>query len=381
MKFLPLLWAGLWRRPVRTTLTLVSIVSAFVLFGVLQGFTAGLDSLVSAAQADVLVTQSQVSDIDPLPVAMAKDIGRVPGVKVVAKLLYMGGPFRSSHEFIPGIAIDPDEIRALDDRLKVTPDQWAALKARRTGALMSADRAKLFDLKVGDRISLTPNLWANRDGSNVWPVDIVGIYPALTDDPIAGGALLNYDYVDQGRAKGAGTVNIFSERIADPRQSSQVAAAIDSLSTNSAHPTRTFSERQLAQQAVSSLGQVGLAVQMIAGAVFFALLFSVGAVMIQSGRERTAEFATLKTLGFTDGTLFALILIETLVLCVLAASVGLAASRGLYPVVMKATSINLHAGPIFGTGIVVAALLALVAGAVPAWRASRLSIVDGLAGR
>jgi putative ABC transport system permease protein len=115
--------------------------------------------------------------------------------------------------------------------------------------------------------------------------------------------------------------------------------------------------------------------------VFFALLFSVGAVMIQSGRERTAEFATLKTLGFTDPVLFALILTETLILCGLAASIGLAASRGLYPVVMKVIGFNLTGGPVFAGGFVVAAVLALVTGALPAWRASRLSIVDGLAGR
>ena len=381
MKYLPLIWAGVWRRPVRTALTMISVISAFVLFGVLQGFTSGLDTLVSAAQADLLVTQSQVSDIDPLPVAMAADIGRVPGVKLVAKVLYFGGQFRSPHEFMGGIAIVPDELRALDDQLRITPEQWAALKAKRTGALISADRATQYNIKVGDRISLTPNFWTNRDGTNVWPVDVVGIYPPVKDDPLAGGALVNYDYVDQARSKGASTVNLLVERVADPRQASQIAAAIDRLSVNSAHPTRTFSERQLAQESVSSLGQVGLAVQMIASAVFFALLFSVGAVMIQSGRERTAEFATLKTLGFTDPVLFALILTETLILCGLAASIGLAASRGLYPVVMKAIGFNLNAGPVFAGGFLVAAVLALVTGALPAWRASRLSIVDGLAGR
>ena len=381
MKFLPLIWAGIWRRPARTVLTMVSVVSAFVLFGVLQGFTSGLNALVSTAHADILVTQSQVSDIDPLPVALASDIGRVPGVKVVGKLLYFGGPFRSPREFIGALAIEPDELRALDDQLAVTPAQWSALKEKRTGAIVSADRAKLFNIKIGDRISLTPNFWANKDGSHVWPVDVVGIYPADTNDFFAGGALLNYDYVDQARAAGAGTVNIFAERIADPTKASQIAAAIDALSTNSAHPTRTFSERQIAQESVSSLGQVGLAVQMIASAVFFALLFSVGAVMVQSGRERTAEFATLKTLGFTDNALFALILTETLILCALAASIGLAASRGLYPIVVKAIGFRLEAGPIFLTGFLVAAVLALVTGAIPAWRASRLSIVDGLAGR
>jgi putative ABC transport system permease protein len=382
MKYLPLIWAGVWRRPGRATLTMVSVIAAFVLFGVLQGFTAGLDQLVSDAHADVLVTQSQVSNIDPLPVAMAPDIARTPGVKLVAKVLFFGGPFRSPKEFIPALAMDPDELRSLDDRLSVTPAQWAALKAKRTGALVSTEYATLYGIKIGDRLPLKPQFWSNKDGTHLWPVDIIGIYPAVVDDQLAGsGVILNYDYVDQMRMPGAGTVNVFCERIADPRQASQVAAAIDRLSTNSAHPTRTFSERQLAQESVSSLGQVGLAVQMIASAVFFALLFSVGAVMIQSGRERTAEFSTLKALGYSDRTIFALILIEALILCGVAAAVGLTASRWLYPVVTKTTGFNLHAGPVLVTGLAVAAVLALITGAIPAWRAARLPIVDGLAGR
>jgi len=383
MKFLPLIWAGMWRRPARTALTMVSVVSAFVLFGVLQGFSSGLHQLIASAHADRLVTQSQVSNIDPLPVAMAADIGRTPGVKLVGKLLYFGGPFRRPGEFIGATAMDPDELRGLDDQLKVTPAEWAALKARRTGALISTENAKLYDLKVGDRLPLNPQFWANRDGTHLFPVDIVGLYQGDDTDPMIGSnVILNYDYVDQLRAPpGPGTVNVFIERIADPRQASQIAAAIDRLSINSAHPTRTFSERQLAQESVSSLGQVGLAVQMIASAVFFALLFSVGAVMVQSGRERTSEFAVLKTLGYTDRLVFALILVEALILCLLAATLGLAASRGLYPVVMKVTGFRLTAGPIFAAGLAVAAVLALVTGSIPAWRASRLSIVDGLAGR
>jgi putative ABC transport system permease protein len=382
MKFLRLIWAGIWRKPSRTALTMTSVIAAFALFGVLLGFTSGLDQLVSGTHADVLVTQSAVSDIDPLPVAMIPDIARAPGVKVVAKMLFFGGPVRGSpKDFMPALAIDPDELRGLGENLRVTPEQWAALKAQRMGALVSTDFAALYHLKIGDRIPLNPQFWTNKDGTHLWPVDIVGIFPTTTG-PVGGqGAILNYDYVDQMRLTGASTVNIFSERIADPRQASQVAAAIDQISVNSAHPTRTFSERQLAQEDVSSLGQVGLAVQMISGAVFFALLFSVGAVMVQGGRERTAEFSTLKALGYTDRTVFALILTEATILCGLAAAIGLMASSALYPIVIKTVGFRLHAGPILATGFAVAAVLALVTGALPAWRASRLSIVDGLAGR
>jgi putative ABC transport system permease protein len=383
MKYLPLIWAGIWRRPIRAGLTMISVISAFVLFGVLQGFSAGLGRLIANAHADLLLSQSQVSNIDPLPVSLRSDISRIPGVRVVARMIFFGGPFRRPNEGVPALAIDPDELRSLDDQLKVSPDQWAAMKRVRTGALVSSDIAKIYDIKVGDRIPLHPNFVANRDGTHTWPVDIVGIYPGDPDDNCCGrGVLLNYDYVDKARASEAGTVHIFNTRIADPRKSAEIAAAIDRLTANSPHATRTFSDRQLAQAAVTGIGQVGLAVKFITSAVFFALLFSVGAVMIQAGRERTSEFAVLKTLGYSDRGVLMLFLSETLIFCLAAAALGLALSRLLYPIVVKVVGFNgFPAGPVAWVGLAVAAVLALITGVIPAWRASRLSIVDALAVR
>jgi len=382
MKFLPLIWAGIWRRPVRAALTMVSVVSAFVLFGVLQGFSAGLNRLIADAHADLLLTQSQVSNIDPLPVSLAGDIAHIPGVRVVAKMVFFGGAFRRPDEGLRALAVDPDEVRQLDDQLKVTADQWAAMKRVRAGALVPSDVAQLYGIKVGDRIALHPNFVANRNGTHTWPVDVVGIYPGNRDDSLSGNVFANYDYADNGRGGDEGTVHIFNTRIDDPRKSGEIAAAIDRLTANSPHATRTFSDRQLAQASVTGIGQVGLAVKFIAGAVFFALLFSVGAVMIQSGRERAGEFAVLKTLGYSDWGVLTLILAETLIFCLAAAALGLALSRLLYPIVVKFVGFNGFAsGPVAGVGLLVAALLAIVAGAIPAWRASRLSIVDALAGR
>jgi putative ABC transport system permease protein len=382
MKFLHLVWAGVWRRPGRTALTMASVVSAFVLFGVMQGFASGLGGLIADSHADILITQSQVSNIDPLPIAMQRDIAAVPGVKATARIVFFGGPFRAPNEFLSAVALDPDELQALHTQARIAPQTWSALKRARTGAIVSSDIAALYDLKVGDRLPIKPTFWANKTGEHLWPVDIVGVFPKDPRDTLTGsGVFLNYDYVDQSRAEGAGTVNVFDVRIDDPRRAAEIAAAIDRLTVNSSHPTRTFSARQLAQAQVSQIGQVGLAVQWITGAVFFALLFSVGAVMIQSARERTAEFAVLKTLGFTGGALLMLILAETLAFCLIPAAIGLALSKWLYPVVVRIIQFNLDSGPMLGVGLAAAALLALVTAAVPAWRTSRLSIVDGLAGR
>jgi putative ABC transport system permease protein len=383
MKFLPLIWAGVWRRPGRTALTMISVASAFVIFGVLQGFTSGLDRLVASAQADIVVTQSRVGQLDWLPLADIPILKRTPGVRAVARIVFFGGPFRQPNAFLPAQAIDPDEVRASDDKLGVAPAQWAALKATRSGAIVPSDTAKLYGFKVGDRIPLTPQLYTNRTGAKVFPVDVVGIYPSNPDDAVFGGIiLLNYDYIDQARASGAGTVNDYVVRIDDPLKAGIRSAAIDAQFANSPHETKTYSLRQLALASVARLGDVGLAVRLISAAVFFALLFSVGAVMIQSGRERTTEFAVLKTMGFGAVTLVTLTIAEAMAVCLAAAALGLAISLALYPTVMKAIQFGgFPPGAALPAGLVVALVLALITGSLPAMRAARLSIVDALAGR
>ena len=381
MKFLPLIWAGMWRRPGRAALTLVSMICAFMLFGVLQGFSAGLGKMVANAHADTVVVRSQVSNLDPLPASLAPRIAALPGVKVVAKTVLMSGPFRGPDDFMPALAVDPAALQGLDVAPTITPAEWAALAGHPSGAIVPSDFAKLHDLKVGDRIPMRSNFVQRRDGASSWPLDIVAIYPDKPDDDWRT-VFVNYDYVDQARATGVGAVNAFDVRVDDPAHAMQIAAAIDRLSQNSAHATRTFTTRQLRLASAAQIGQVGLAVRLIMGAVFFALLFSVGAVMIQSARERTGETAVLKTLGFGDLGLTVLVLAEALVFCLIAAAIGLALSNWVYPGVMQAASIDgIAAGPVLGAGLIFAVGLALVTAAVPAWRASRLSIVDALAGR
>jgi putative ABC transport system permease protein len=193
--------------------------------------------------------------------------------------------------------------------------------------------------------------------------------------------LINYDYADRSRTEGAGSVNALLVRVTSPTLVGRVASTIDATFANSAHHTKTYSFRQLALASVERIGDVGLAVRLISGAVFFALLFSVGAVMIQSGRERTVEFGVLKALGYGDGAIVALTLAESLILCLVAGAIGLAISTFVYPIAVRTIHFNLKAGPAIAVGLAYAAALALIAGSLPAWRAGRLAVVDALAGR
>jgi putative ABC transport system permease protein len=223
--------------------------------------------------------------------------------------------------------------------------------------------------------------WTNRDGSAVWPLDVVGIYRSNPKDVLLGTSLLaNYDYLDQGRRSGNGTVTVFLVRVSDPGRAGEVARRIDALFANSPNETKTMSERQLLADSIKQIGDIGFVIRAIVGAAFFALLFSVAAVMMQQVRERTPELAVLKTLGFSDPGVLALILAEALVFCLASAAIGLALADLVFPAV-RLLGLSVAVGQVTGIGLVFAVLLALIAGLPPAIRGMRLSIVDALAGR
>jgi putative ABC transport system permease protein len=384
MKFLPLVWAGVWRKPGRAILTLLSIANAFLLYGLLQGFVSGLGATVASAHADVLVTASRISSlVEPLPISQLGPIRAVQGVKSATPLILFTGAFRTSRApNVVGFAIDPDSFAATNTDETIPPRELEALKQTRAGVILPAILASVFGLKVGDKMPLKSQLWTNRNGAAVWPLTVVGVYQSNPRDLLFGRSILaDYDYVDQGRTQSNGTASLYLLRVADPTEAAQVGSRIDSLFANSANETKTESERQLAADQIKQIGDIGFVVRAIVSAVFFALLFSVGAVMMQSVRERTPELAVLKTLGFSDMSLLGLILAESLALCLVAAIVGLGLAALVFPLIRAGIGFNAQATPVLLVGFALAAALAVVSGIAPAVRAMRLSVVDGLAGR
>jgi len=381
MKFFPLVWAGIWRKRGRAILTLLSILNAFLLFGLLQGFSSGLNGVVAETHADILYVFSRVSILEGLPIGHMAQIRTVPGVKAVTPLLVFTSTYRTPSTFISADAIDPETFFEAYPSLSAPPAQLEAMKRTRTGALMGATLARLHGWKIGDTVPLRSLFWANRDGSPTWPVTIVGTYASNDPNFGAQALLVNYDYVDQGRTSQNGTANLLIIRVADPAKAGQVGAAVDRLFANSPHETKTATEGQYVQDQIKQIGDIGMVVRAIMGAVFFALLLSVGAVMMQSVRERTPELAVLKTLGFTDRGVLALVLAETLIFCLVSGALGLGVAVALFPLARNLIGFAMHPGPILAWGLVGAVVLALLTGLPPAIRAMRLQIVDALAGR
>ena len=381
MKFLNLVWAGIWRKKGRAILTLLSIVNAFLMFGLLQGFTSGIDNAVKETRADILYSYSRVSILEGLPLGHIAQIKTVKGVQAVTPLVVFTSTYRTPGNFVQALGVDPETFFVTYPALSASPAALQKMHQLRTGALMGSDLAKSQGWKVGDTVPLRSQFWPNKDGSATWPVTIAGIYVSKDPNFGASSLLINYDYIDQGRTSQNGTANLFILRVADPKKAGDISADVDKLFANSPHETKTATQHEYAMNQLKQIGDISLVVRAIMGAVFFALLLSVGAVMMQSVRERTNELGVLKTLGFTDQGVLALVFTESLVFSLFCAAIGLGVAFVLFPVIKSRIGFAMQPGPAMGLGLVAAVVLALVTGLPPAIRAMRLQIVDALAGR
>jgi putative ABC transport system permease protein len=308
----------------------------------------------------------------------AAQIRSVPGVKAVTPMVIFSGTYRSPLQVVPALAVNVDQYLTVYPDVKVAPAGLQAMRQTRNGALVGKKLAQGYGWKLGDTVPIHSQLWMNRDGGATWPVKIVGYLGGDRGGPTM---LVNYDYVDEGRTQSKGTASFFFLKTADPKLATQIGAKVDALFANSPHETHTVTPRQMAQTQFKQIGDIALVVNAIVGAIFFALLFSVGSVMAQSVRERTPELAILKTVGFTDGAVLALLLTETLVFCLFSAGIGLGLAELAFPLIRKSIGFQASAGPILLAGLGFAVALAVISGVPPAIRAMRLQIVDALAGR
>jgi putative ABC transport system permease protein len=384
MKYLPLIWASLWRKKLRTIFTLISIVIAFLLYGVLQTVDYAFENPgTGVTGADKLITTNRFSLTLLLPFSFKQQIRSVPGVAEVTWITWFGAYYQESKNFVFALPIDTDTYFNLHkDEFVVSADQMTAFRNARAGAIVNVALMKKFGWKIGDRLPLHSTIWTNKaDGSLNWTFDIVGTFDAK--DPTAASqqastVLFHYELFDEGRSFGKGQVGWYEERIDDPAQSTAVSSRIDALFANSPNETKTQPAKDFTIAFIKQLGDVGFVLRAILGAVFFTLLFLTGNTMMQSVRERIPELAVLKTLGFTDGKVLGLVIGESLLLCVLAAIAGLALSYAVMPIVqlgLAGVDLSHGAQPL---GIGVAVLLALIVGLPPAVRAMRLNVVDAL---
>jgi putative ABC transport system permease protein len=384
MKYFPLIWATLWRKKTRTLFTLLSVVVAFLLFGVLETVDyAFAHPSAGVTGADKLITTNKYSIVLSLPFADVQEVRSVPGVAEATWITWFGGYYQESKNFVFALPVDTDSyFNVHKNEFIVSAEQMQAYRNTRSGALVNVALMKKFGWKVGDRVPLHSTIWTQKNGSLDWTFDIVGTFDAK--DPTQASAqssslLFHYELFDEGRSFGKGTVGWLEERVGDPSQSAAISNRIDALFANSPNETKTQPANDFTMAFIKQFGDIGFVLRAILGAVFFTLLFLTGNTMMQSVRERIPELAVLKTLGFGDGKVLGLVLAESLLLCVIAALIGLASSFAALPIIkMGLQGVELSPKALI-PGIGAAVLLALIVGMPPALRAMRLNIVDALA--
>jgi len=388
MKYFHLIWAALFRRKTRTILTLVSIIAAFLLFGMLDAVRTSFNQAGQSANgAQRLQTGSKLSFIQTLPQSLEAQIQQVPGVKMVTYANWFGGAYQDPHNQVFSFAVEPNYID-LYPEIEVSAAERKAFDDTRTGILVGERLAKRFNWKVGDKIPLQSTIFPNRQGSKNWTFDIVGILHSK--DKKAGGfydqmLLLHWKYFDETTPFNRGTVGWYVTRVTDVNQADRVAKAIDAISANSDHETRTQTEQAATANWMKQLADIGLIVGSIMGAVFFTLLLLSGNTMMQAVRERTSELAVLKTIGFSNRSVLGIVLAESVLLLVLGGVIGLGIAALIVPAVsagsggmLNLPSVDAHSWIL---GLVLMIAIGLLVGALPALRAMRLNIVDALAGR
>jgi putative ABC transport system permease protein len=388
MKYLHLIWAALFRRKTRTILTLVSILTAFLLFGMLDGVRTSFANVgKSAAGAKRLQTGSKLSFIQPLPQSLQARIAQLPGVKDVAYANWFGGAYQDPHNQVFSFAVSPNYVDIYPE-VSISAAERKAFEDTRTGVLVGDVLAAKYHWKVGDKLPLQSNIFPNRDGSKNWSFDIVGIIHATKPDDrqfLQGAVLMHWKYFDESNPYNRGQVGWYVTSVADAGQSDRVAKAIDALSANSDHETKTMTEQAAMASWVKQMGDIGFIVVSIMGAVFFTLVLLTGNTMAQAVRERTSELAVLKTIGFSSPAVLGLVLAESVLLVLLGGVIGLGLAAVLGPVMSAGSGGMLNLPPVgassWAIGISLMVAIGLLVGVLPALRAMRLNIVDALAGR
>jgi putative ABC transport system permease protein len=376
MKYKSLIIANLFRKKLRTTLTIGSFAVALFLFGLLIVVHGAFNQGVDVAGADRLDVINKTSIIQPLPYSYRDQILRISGVKAITYDNWFGGVYQDEKNFFPQFAIDPENQRVVFPEFVIPDDQWKAFLEDREGAIAGSGIAKRFGWKVGDRIPIKGAIYPGD-----WEFNLRGIYNGSRDNDDLTQFWFHYKYLDERRQYGKGLVGWYTVKLNTPDDGTRVAKTIDTMFANSPYETKTETEKALATDFAKQFGNIGFLISAVGSVVFFTLLLVTGNTMAITVRERIGELAVLKAVGFNDRFVLFLVLGESLLIAAIGGAIGLALCK-----LMTLGGDPTHGflpffylpGPMILLGFGVALAVGVLAGILPATSAMRLRVVDAL---
>jgi putative ABC transport system permease protein len=384
MNDLLLMRKNLWRKPVRTTLLLISILIAFLLFGVLASFNQAFTNF--RALPNRMVTLSKVNFTEPLPMAHFERISHMDGVLAATHMNWFGGYYREPQNILPTFAIDPQsyfQVYANDLHTLPAAERDAFFRDR-TSMLVAEPVARQWGWHVGQRIPLNSNIFTNKtDGSHTWAFTLVGTIPTPEGSSQTNAVLVHYDYFNETVTFGRDRVGWIPFLTTSAAVNDRVSHAIDARFANSADETSTSDEASFNKAFTDQIGPIALIVTLVVSAAFVSILLIVGTTMALAVRERTKELGVMKTLGFSSGRILRIVLGESLLLSFLGAALGMLGAVGLLALLGSRGGNVIHFAtlPVLPIAALIALALGLVTGLPPALAAYRMRIVDAFATR
>jgi putative ABC transport system permease protein len=384
MKYFPLVWAAVMRKPARAILTLLSVMLAFTLFGLTIGMNATFEKLKEEARADRIFSGARFGGL--LPVGMARQIESIPGVAMVAHSNNLFGYIKDPKNRVFA-QMNDEKVPQVNPEWPITAEQWKLVRDNRRAVLVSRRQADRYHLKVGDTFTvITPPTQKKTDGSNNWEFQVAAITPDISY-MTQGYMFGNYDYFDKGRMQvDQGKTGIFRVKLNDPSRTAEIAEQIDNKFANSATPLQSITEK--AAFDVSNTGMdIATVDREVALAGMFMVLFLTANGIAQAVRERLAEFATLKTIGFSDRGVIGLVFAEAAIPCLLGAGLGVGCAYVLtkfLPALVPpgdGVPIPTMTPMVLVWAALCAAIVAFASSALPALRLKRMDIATALSGR
>ena len=375
---------NLFRRKLRAALMIVSILIAFMIFGVLAGFYRAFTAGEDRAAADRLITVNKINFTQPMPIAYFNRVRAVDGVRQVTHANWFGGYYQDPKNFLMTLAIEPatyfDVYRS---ELDIPPEQLQAFITDRSSAVIGESMARKWGWKVGDRVPVASNIFTQRsNGSHTWDFTIAGIVKGKTEQAGTDFLLFQYAYFDETRSFGKDTIGWLILQTNSPENNDRVAKTIDAMFANSIAETSTDTEKAFGKAFAAQFGNIALIVFLVVGAAFVTILMIVGNTMALSIRERTREIGVLKTLGFSGPRILRMVLGESVLLALLGGLPG-PAIAALITIALRASLANI--APAFAVspvialeGIALMIALGLFTGVIPALNAMRLRIATAL---
>lgn len=376
MKYLPFVFRNLFRKKTRTILTVGSIAVALFLFGLLVTIERSLNAGVDVAGVDRLIVRNKISLIMPLPLAYQERLRQIDHVSEATYASWFGAIYQEPKNFFPQFAIDTETYRTVFPEFEISEEEWQAFLADQAGAVVGRVTAERFGWEVGDRIPLQGTFL-----SGTWEFNLRAIYEGSRPGDDESQFWFHAKFLDESRNWGKGTVGWYTVKIDDPDHAVAVSKAVDERFGNSAYETSTETEQAFAAGFAKQIGNIRMLILSIGAVVLFTLLLVTGNTMAMAVRERVPELGVLKTLGFGDRTVLFLVLAESLVIATFGGALGVFLAKlftlggdptgGFLPVFYLSNGEMIF-------GIVIAIVVGLVAGSIPALTAMNLRIVDAL---